>query len=323
MADSNIIRMPGMKAAPIAPRADRMRSDTIVVTVPWLDRVNKPSFQRALRVTDKVTQAAEEIKREGIIPGVITLGVLKGETYLLDGQHRMEAFRMSGAEEALADVRIRDFDSMAEMSKEFIKLNSALARMKNDDFLRAMESGNHHLADIRRRCPFVGYDHVRMTKPDGAGKLLLMANVIRVWFGSVGDVPHAGPATTTAAEMLDADNTKDLCEFLTTCFEAWGKDKENYRLWGSLNMGIIMWLWRRLVRGEGRTSSKRFVDLTRDQFRSCLMALSAEPLYVEWLRSRGLAEAHRSPAYARIRTAFTRRLVEMGIKGPKYPMVDW
>src|SRR5439155_2436385 len=41
---------------------------------------------------DKVRALAEQVKADGgVMPGIITLGVVDGVTYLIDGQHRRES----------------------------------------------------------------------------------------------------------------------------------------------------------------------------------------------------------------------------------------
>lgn len=346
MAASNIIKLTGARELPPrASRAIRREMDTLEVTPEVAARWRKPDFQRELRVTPKVRRIVLEIRKTQIIPGILTLGVWEGNTYLVDGQHRCEAFRLAcdpdfrcfdepeerdlvgkkGPEVppiavAYADVRIGYFDSMEAMSDEFLDLNSALVRMKLDDFLRGLEATNPHLAAIRRACPFVGYDRVRTSE----GRLLLsMASAIRVWFGSAGSCPNSGPGSTDAAKMLDAGQVRDLTDFLKACYEAWGRDKGNYRLWGMLNLGVLMWLWRRSVLGQGQDSGSRATRIGREDFIRCLMALSASQRYVDWLGGRLLKDRDRSPCYAKIRDLFSNRLVEAGHKKPRFPQDDW
>lgn len=338
---ANVIKLPGIKEPPAStPKTDRSVMDTMLITLPGIERWKKPPFQRELRRTPKVVKVAAEIRASGVIPGVLTLGKLHGETFLVDGQHRTEgSFRMAcdpnerlrldenspelpPITEALADVRIRTFNSMGEMAEEFVDGNSDLARMKNDDIMRGAESFNDHLAAIRRKCPFLGYSNVRM-----GGKIVLaMSAAIRVWFGSASHTPTPGPASTEALKQLDEKEARRICQVLTVCYEAWGADKENYRLWGTLNLSLVMWLWRRLVLQEGLPAKRGGVAitvLTPEQFRQCLMALSANHLYVEWLLGRGLRERDRSPAYVKIKSIFAGRLGGMGFGRPILPIVDW
>ncbi len=307
--------------ASLAPKAVRSIMDTILITPELVERWKKPPFQRELRVTEKVRQFSDDLKGNGgIITGVITLGKLGPDTFLMDGQHRIEGFKMTGLHEAVTDVRICHFDTMADMGEEYIRLNSALVRMKNDDILKALEGTNNHLSAIRRRCPFVGYSHIRV---GGSSKTMVsMANVIRLWFGTQGQTPTPGPSTMDAAKALDTENTNQLVEFLTSCYEAWGTDLENTKLWGTLNMGILMWVWRRVVLRPVDKSTKH-VHMNREQFISCLMSLSASARYAEWLSGRGLRDRDRSPAYARIREIFTSKLANLGVSHPRFPQQAW
>ncbi len=334
---SNIIRITGAReVSQRAPRTVRREMDTLVVSPAVVEKWRKPTFQRDLRVTRKVREVAGVIRREGVIPGIVTLGVMQGDTYLIDGQHRIEGLRMACdrdfrvddddgqdvpfIKEAYADVRIGYYESMADMGEEFVEINSALVRMKNDDILRGLEGLNPHLAAIRRKCPFIGYDRVRT----GDGRVLIsMATSIRVWFGSVGNVPNPGPSSTDAANMLDSDNVTMLTDFMSVCFESWGRGKENFRLWTSVNLGILMWLWRRAVLGEGANAATRTTPIGRPDFGRCLMALSANQRYVDWLVGRSLKDRDRSPCYARIRDIFATRLTELGQKKPRFPQDDW
>ncbi len=327
MATTNVLKMPGTKELPPStPKTARSFMDTLLLTLPGIERWKRPPFQRELKVTTKVLAFAEELKvNGGIISGIITLGKLGGETYIVDGQHRIEGFRISELAEALADVRVCHFDSMAEMGEEFVKLNSALRRLMTDDILRGLEGSNEHLANIRKRCPFVGYDNLRRNTNTNV-KLLAMSTLIRTWFGSEGVTPSTGPSSTECVRLLDKENTDRMTQVLNVCFEAWGKDGQNFRLWGSLNLALVFWLWRRLVLREGlsqRRGGISIVTLQPAEFRQCLMALSANGQYIDWLLGRGLRDRDRSPAYGRVKTIFAGRLGGMGFGRPILPQAEW
>ena len=318
-----------MKGAASVPKKLRSQMDTILLTPDEVEKWERPPFQREFRRTKKVVELVGELKAEGgVVPGILTLGKLDGKTYLIDGQHRVAAFLEAALEEGIADVRICHFDSMADMGEEFVKLNSALVRMRNEDFLRGLEGVNPYLADIRRRCPFIGYDHIRHEVPgsNGARVMISMAVAVRTWFGSV-YAPTAGPGSTVAATMLDDVQVGHLCDVMTLCFEAWGRDKENYRLWGALNLATLMWMYRRVVLAQGLSENRRggvaIVRLTKDQFRSCLMGVSADRRYVEWLVGRGLGDRDKSPCFARLKDIFVRRIMEGGAKRPNFPQGEW
>jgi hypothetical protein len=110
-----------------------------------------PPFQRPLRVNEKVRSLAGDLKANGgFIDGVMTLGKLKGDkvTYIVDGQHRREAFLISELPEAIADIRTMTFDDMAEMADQFVLLQSSLVRMRPDDVLRGLEPTTRSLQII-------------------------------------------------------------------------------------------------------------------------------------------------------------------------------
>jgi hypothetical protein len=327
MNNANVLRMPGIKELPAsAPKSVRSIMDTLLVTPAGIDRWKKPPFQRELKVTAKVVAFAEELKTNGgVISGIITLGKLGGETYLVDGQHRVEGFKISGLTEGLADVRICHFDDMAEMGDEFVRLNSALRRLMTDDILRGLEGSHEFLVTIRKRCPFVGYDNLRRGNASSM-KLIAMSTTIRAWLGSSGATPSGGPNSSDCVRMFTSEITDAMTKVLTVCFEAWGKDPENYKLWGALNLVLTFWLWRRLVLNEGASTRRGgvpTVKLDPGEFRQCLMAVAANGQYVQWLHGRTLSERDRGPAYARIKAVFAGRLGGMGFGRPNLPSPDW
>jgi hypothetical protein len=287
-----------------------------------------PPFQRPLRVNEKVRALAEDLKANGgFIDGVLTLGKLKGDrvTYIVDGQHRREAFLISELPEAIADIRTMTFDEMSEMADQFVLLQSSLVRMRPDDVLRGLEPTTRSLQIIRKTCDFVGYDQIRRGGP--GSPVVGMTSVLRAWFGSAFETPLSHRAGTTssqmAKEMADLEVT-NLCKFLHLAHSAWGRDGAYGRLWTALNIGLCMWLYRRIVLDQDRTGAKRHIILNGEQFKKCLMALSAADDYVDWLANRSMTDHHRGPCYRRMRTMFAARLVEDGIsEKPKFPQPAW
>lgn len=85
-----------------------------------------------------------------------------------------------------------------------------------------------------------------------------------------------------------------------------------------------MWLWRRLVLEEER-GVKRFVRLTPEQFKKCLMSVSASSDYNDWLRGRVMGDRDRSPCYARLKAIFVARLQDESRdkKKPMMPLPAW
>jgi hypothetical protein len=313
-----------------APNASS-RMDTVLIEMRTIAGWKIPPFQRQLRVNEKVREIAEQIRKDGgVIPGILTIGCLQkgGEAgeYLVDGQHRVEAFRLSECREAIADVRFMDFSNMADMGDEYVRLNSNIVRMRPDDVLRGLEGSTPTLAFIRDRCKFVGYDQIRRS-PTSA--LVSMSSVLRVWAGSDGPTPRSSttPAVRLAAE-ISAESATHLTAVLGMMYEAWGLDENSKRLWGALNLGLNMWLWRRLVADTKRVGNTRYIVLRNEQFKRCLMSLAANESYNDWLLGRQMSDRDRAPAYTRIRSIFTRRLLEDKVFGgaagkARFPQPAW
>lgn len=305
-----------IKGAKTAPRGKQTKMETLLLSPVVMEGWKNPPFQRQKKINDKVREVSDKIKAEGgIIPGILTLGQLPHDrnVWLLDGQHRREAALLSGLDEFIADIRVYEAVDMADMGEEFVRLNSSLVRMTPDDVLRGMEAAMPLIHKIRKECPFVGYGQVRRGT---ASPMLSMSAAIRCWVLSSKETPSgvSGGAITLAWALTD-DECEHLVRFLVTARAAWGDDLEYARLWGNLNLTICMWLYRRLVVDRVRTGSKRVIVLTVDQFRKCLLSLSASHDYLDWLVGRNLSERDRSPALMRIKSAFASRLRQDGLLG--------
>lgn len=321
---ASVIHLRGAKEAPRA--SVRSKMDTLLITPEIIAAWQHPPFQRPLRVNDKVRAIAEELDREGgVINGILTLGQLEGRPnvyYLMDGQHRIEAAKISGLGEFIADVRICTFDNMADMGKEYVKLNSSIVKMNPDDVLRGMEGSLATLHNLRRECPFVGYDHIRRN-PEAP--VLSMSAAIRCWSGARTETPKVGAGSAlTLAETLTVEDVDEMGRFLKVARAAWGSDPQNHRLWSSLNLTMCMWLWRRLVTDRDRSGTKRYVVLNADLFKKCLMQVSANSDYIDWLVGRNMSERDRAPCYSRLRTIFVTRL-KQELHGKKFnlPQMAW
>jgi hypothetical protein len=320
MSQTNAIKMPGVQQLPEkTPRNMRSTMDTVLVTRDGLKSWKLPPFQRPLRVNAKLIAISEEIKGNGgMIPGIITIGVLNKEKYIIDGQHRLEAFRMSALHEGLADIRLCYFDTMAEMGDEFVSLNSSIVKLLPDDILRGLEGCMPSIQFIRKQCPFIGYDNIRRGQ---SSPILSMALALRAWFMSAPEVPVSGCGSARGlAERLDDDEARRVSHFLGCCFEAWGNDKEYAKMWGSLNLTITAWLWRRVV---VFATNPRLTKLTPQQFTSGLRAMTASSNYMDWIIGRQLNERDRSPCYTRIKTIFTKRLEGEVSKKIMFPSPPW
>jgi len=288
-----------------------------VVTPEWVKGLKTTKFQRPITENKTVLAVAEGIKTSEEIPGIIEIGVLDGKCYKLDGQHRLHAFTISGLKEALAKVVYKHFDDEAAMGEEFIRLNSAIARFRPDDILRAYENSSEPMQFIRKRCPFVGYDSVR--RGSSTAPIVSMSVLLRSWGGSAHDVPRkATGSALSLAHALTMDSAKECASFLLIAEPAWGRDPEYARLWAALNTTLSMWLYRRTVIAQD-TRSK----ITADEFRMGMSALSADSKYIDWLLGRHLTEGHRSPAYGRLKTIVGRRIATERGKRVQLPDPAW
>jgi ParB-like nuclease domain len=312
----------------LAPSAKRSRMDTLVITADTLKSWSAPNFQRPLRENEKIRALCNELKNNGgVVPGIITIGNISDDkrTYIIDGQHRLHAFSMSELKECYADVRIIEFDSLDEMGKEFVKLNSSLVRMRPDDVLRGLEPSNQSLQLIRHLCPFVGYDNIRRSiqyQP-----MIGMATALRVWAAGTRDAPTAtGNSAFEMAQGITVAEARMLSDFLNICFQAFGRDKENGRAWTTLNLALWAWIYRRMVlnlyAAPAKKGMRKATTMTSQEFRKCLMAACSNRQYMDWLWGRTLTERDRSPAYRHIRKIIAARLKEEG-KEPKLPQPVW
>lgn len=301
-----------------AERETRTTLDCIVVTPGIVRSWKLPGFQRELRVNAKVMEVVELIQSTQIIPGVLTLGVLNKQIYLIDGQHRREAFLLSGEDEAFVDVRYAHFDSMAEMSEEFVRVNTPLVGMKPDDVLRGHEDSNENLRRIRRECPWIGYGNIRRSP---TSPIVSMSAALRCWFGSAPEVPSfGGLSALRLVEIITPDETTVMLGFMRATMTAWGREADCQRLWLNLNLTICMWMYRRLVITPYSSNIRR---MESDMFTKCLMTVGASNEHHSWLLGRQMRERDRGPTYQRLKSMSAQRVeAETGIK-PRLPQPSW
>lgn len=319
MKDSKIVQLP--TNMPLT----RSVMETRLLTLAEIERWVQPPFQRPIRMNAKVMQFAEDLKAGGgIMGGILTLGRLPKDPsiYKVDGAHRIEAAKTTGLTEFLADIRTTNYATMAEMAEDFVALNSSLVRMRPDDLLRGLEETTPMLKLFRTQCSFIGYDNVR--RGSTHCPLISASAALRCWFGSASETPKQTVGASTALCLaLNEREVQDLSAFFNAAYTAWGNDAQNYKLWGALNISICMWAFRQLVLNPV-ANSKRHITLNVAQFTKCLMALSADKDYVEWLTGRNTIERDRSPCYKRMRTIFSHRLLADPLfKKPKLPSPEW
>lgn len=301
-------------------RNTRTRTDTVAVNKAVIESWKAPPFQRPLRVNTKVHGLAEVIKQDGgVIPGVITLGMIGRDTYLLDGQHRIYAFQLAEVADGYADVRIHEFKDFAEMGEEFVNLNSRLVNFQPDDILRGLEESVPPLRSIRTARKFIGYGYVRRGSPNTP--CLSMSALLRCWFGSEPETPkNSGFSAVRMVDRLTQDEADRIIEALGILDRAWGQGIAYARLWNNLNLTLSFWLYRRTVIGIYSVKTTRF---TRELFTKGLMSLAADDEYLDYLSGRGLTEYHRSPTFSKMRGIISKRyLAETGQKA-FMPQPDW
>jgi hypothetical protein len=78
-----------------------------------------------------------------------------------------------------------------------------------------------------------------------------------------------------------------------------------------------------VVLGESLSKLARTARLTKEDFRRCLLALSADPQYLDYLVGRNLGERDRAPAYARVKGIFQRRYAGETGKAIRLPGPSW
>ncbi len=308
-----------------APKATRSAMETLLFTRTEIDTWLVPVFQRPIRVNAKVLAMSQDLKTNGgFISGVLTLGRILGSkvNYIVDGQHRIEAFKIADLKECIADVRIVTFEKMSDMAEEFIELNSRLVNMRPDDILRATAEDTPELKRITNACEFVSYGNVR--RGTGSTAMMSMSTLLRCWYMSGPDTPPTtSPNAATLATLLDNSEADKIIAFMQIARQAWGSDPENYRLWGNLNVSLTMWLWRRLVLERERKGTTRHAVLTPTLFGKCLMSVSADANYIDWLVNRNFSERDRAPCYARLKVIFAKRLEQETGKKQQLPQPSW
>lgn len=320
---NNVIKMPGVSTMPDTKTYKDVKStmETVLVTREGIDSWKLPPFQRPLRENAKLYEVRDGIKASGgIIPGVITIGVLnRTEKYVIDGQHRIEGFKMTELDEGIADVRMCHFDSMAEMGDEFVKLNSRIAPLRPDDILRGLEGSVPALKEIRARCPYIGYDMIRR---GAKAPIVSMSLALRSWLGSALDIPTRNKAVTRELlSRLDTDETNRMVHFFSIVWDAWRNDPEYVRMWSALNLTVAAWLWRHCVISQ---SSPRITRLTPQQFGRGMLALTANKSYLDWLVRRSMGDRDRSPCYSRMKAIIVARVQEeFGGKKAILPSPPW
>jgi hypothetical protein len=302
-----------------------MKTEKFAVVAMTIDEANQlhaPPFQRPMRLKSRQLKVvAEIIRNENILPGVITLGKVENDplTYLVDGQHRIEAFNRSGIEIVTAKIDMMMFKDMNEMSLQFDRLNTPIAKMSANDRLKSMSFTNPVIHMIMEECSFVGFHHTQLGQ--NAAKVLQLSVALRSW--KSGKSKFVGVGSHDAViigETISEEEAKDLIKFLKASHKAFGNDKEYFSLWGNLNLSIVAWLWIRLILER----VPRVTAITEEDFVRCMMSLGSDNAYVPWLKGKNLSVHSRSPCYTRVKDIFAKRLREEGYdKRILFPGAEW
>jgi hypothetical protein len=309
-----------VKPSSTSEKLTRTTVDTIEFTHKLVASWRLPSFQRELKINAKVIACAKEITEAGgVLPGILTIGMFEGDAYIVDGQHRLSAWSQTGLQLGYADVRTCWFNDMSKMADEYVRLNSSLVKLRPDDVLRGHEASTPALSAIRHKCKFIGYDMIRR---GDKSPVLSMSVFVRIWAASRQETPTA-PTSENAIKLFDDEETRHAITFALICYEAWSRDREYSRLWGALNLSLCAWLYRRLVLGQDRTSETRAHKFSADEFRKCLMSLSAESAYLDYLVGRNTTDRDRAPAYARVRQLFQKRIFTDTGRKIRMPEPPW
>lgn len=294
------------------------RVEMVEVTRELVAGWERPHWQRPITVTAKVRRLAEQIAESGVIPGVLTIGEWNGVQWRVDCQHRLQAFEMSGAAAAYADVRFAQFAEERHMADEYDSLNGHLVNMRPDDKLRALELSYDNLRVLREQSQFVGYDKIR--RGSATAPILSMSRCLRLWYGAGAGAPvpaHGNPREL--AERLTGPEVDFLLEFLGLAYAAWGRDVAYDQLWCQLNLGLCMWIFRGSV---ANIALRLHPDkMPRTVFVEALKSLR-EPGFLDWLRGRHLGDRDRAPAYGRIKKLMLAAARKNGHRAT-LPSPDW
>lgn len=313
---------PSDKPTTDAEKAVGVTYDILAVTPDELRAWLLPECQRELTVNARVRGMAVTIREDGgVVPEPISLARLGNHTYLVDGQHRREAALLSGCEVLYVEVRWLHVRSLQDVHALFKRLQQKLVSMRPDDTLRASESASPGLQRIRSTCPFIGYDKIRR---QGNGPMVSMSTVLRAWFGAIPETPspsNLNPDTLVESVVVNLKNDVNNCiDYISACYDAWGRDNANKRLWTSLNLTLCAWLYQRTVTGQ---YSGKTTKVTKDLFRRCLMSVAADATYGDWLVDRTLRERDRTTAYTKLKQIFAKRIALETGKKPMLPQPAW
>ena len=94
-------------------------ANLVMLTKEITKKWKTPPCRKELKVTSKLKKLAVMVAKDEAIPGVITVAVVKGVTYVVDGQFRLEAFIRSGLPVVPVQVRVIQGKSLNDLGNEF------------------------------------------------------------------------------------------------------------------------------------------------------------------------------------------------------------
>lgn len=288
-----------------------------------------PPFQRRLILNRKVKAIATTMRATEEIPGVIVLGVLGGVVYLVDGQHRRQAFKDSGASQGVATVVTFEYADMAEMSSHYRELNSKISFGSPDDTLKAMAFSNDSIKEIKARCPFIGYG-TRNRVGANAENFVSMAAFTNAWNTAGFDALKSsfGSAISFMGSVSTGEAV-DIAEAANAMHRAWGVGKEMSSLWKKLNVVCCLWFWRRSVLGWSGSSKANGSWKRSNQrvpakdFERGFMSLSANGTYLDWLVGRSNMGKDSQECARRVKLIILDRIESDTGTRPPLPTSSW
>ena len=291
---------------------DRMR--TVTFRREQLLDLRDPPFQRPFSENKKVVALKANYLAQAVgggpvkFPGVLTLGLLDGMVYKLDGQHRTKAFLATGLGLLTADVRTMEYTDMKEMGEEWVRIQGQLVRTRPDDFLRAIEDANPSLRFLREQCPFIGYGNIKRSDTSPVLSMFLGLTCWMMSMGNGSNVFHL--SAVEIGPSLTMEMAQSAAAFFAACWDAWGNTPETNRLWNRLNLFVCAYLYHNMVEADPKP---RIAHIDTQVFAKCMMSVSASSRYLDWLVGRPLNAFSRSRCFQYVKEIVASRLKTEGV----------
>ena len=222
----------------------------VLLTIDDLEYLMKPPCQRFVSKTKRVERLTEEMLKTGRL-GVgilLVMGLPNGEVHLVDGNHRIEAFRNSGLKSIIVSVQTKSAKTYKDIAEEYIRCQCSLKTSTVDDKLKGIAVGHPPLQKIAQFCTFVTYKRAS-TRSDC---LISMSDVVHCWFDASTNPPtrysgDKGIPIEECAKLITDKDAACIIEWLLVCQISLGT--VNRVLWAPLNMTLCLWLYKQMVKG--------------------------------------------------------------------------